>query len=287
MREEDDEDEEDETPPIYPDYSIVKSSGDSVASGDDSAQWEAEGERVLAAHADRNAEEEEMWDDVTNEIPEVHEFLLEGADLNNLPTNDSARNVDYEDVAFSFKTTTLSVMRDLAKEMGQMYSGTKKVLWDRLIRSGHLRIISTANDGQSFTFRCEKGEEADDPLLQKWITLAPEVVPDIEGMDMATGAERGFFGPTNTNSAAGATRANFCSGFGEKISCPEFRSKKPPSPPKAESNPPPPYNEKGCPSTEAYTVIGDIKFARPKDFFDLQISPEYISNIRKGTNYHA
>ena len=76
---EDDDDDEEETPPVYPDYSIAKSSGDSVASNDDSAQWEAEGERVLVAHADRNAEEEEMWDDdVTGEIPEVHEFLLGG-----------------------------------------------------------------------------------------------------------------------------------------------------------------------------------------------------------------
>jgi hypothetical protein len=38
---------------------------------------------------------------------------------------------------------------------------------------------------------------------------------------------------------------------------------------------------------EAYKAIGDIKFARPKDFFDLQISPKYISNICKGINYCA
>jgi hypothetical protein len=31
-------------------------------------------------------EEAEMWDDV-NDIEEVHEFELLGADLNNLPTN--------------------------------------------------------------------------------------------------------------------------------------------------------------------------------------------------------
>ena len=40
---------DDDAPPVYPDYSIAKSSGDSVASGDDSGQWEVEGERVLAA----------------------------------------------------------------------------------------------------------------------------------------------------------------------------------------------------------------------------------------------
>jgi hypothetical protein len=34
----------------YPDYSITKSSGNSVASGNDSGQWEDKGERILAAH---------------------------------------------------------------------------------------------------------------------------------------------------------------------------------------------------------------------------------------------
>ena len=42
--------EDEDAPPVYPDYSITKSSGDSVASGDDSIQWEEEAERILAAH---------------------------------------------------------------------------------------------------------------------------------------------------------------------------------------------------------------------------------------------
>ena len=42
----------------YPDYSITKSSGDSVASGDDSLQWEIEGDRILAAHTSKMHEEE-------------------------------------------------------------------------------------------------------------------------------------------------------------------------------------------------------------------------------------
>jgi hypothetical protein len=46
-------------------------------------------------------------------------------------------------------------------------------------------------------------------------------------------------------------------------------------------------NEKGRPSAAAYAAIGDIKLARPKDFFDLQLPPSYISNIRKGTNFRA
>ena len=138
-----------------------------------------------------------------------------------------------------------------------------------------------ADDGQSFTFR--RAKEVADPFVSRWVTLTPEVVPEIEGMDMLTGSEQGFFGPTNPTNAAGATRSNFCSAFGETISRPEFGPKVPfLGPP-----PPPSSYENGHPSLEAYEAIGDIKFARPKDFFDLQISPEYISNIRKGTNYRA
>ena len=46
-----------------------------------------------------------------------------------------------------------------------------------------------------------------------------------------------------------------------------------------------PVYEKGHPSKAAYTSIGDVKHLCPKDYFDLQLSPGYIANIRKGTNY--
>ena len=69
-----------------------------------------------------------MDNNIPNKIPEVHEFLLGGEDLNNLPM--TARNVEYKNVVFSYKATNLSAMRDIAKETGQMYTGMKKVLWD-------------------------------------------------------------------------------------------------------------------------------------------------------------
>ncbi len=82
-----DDDEKSESAPIIPDYSIAKSSGDSVASGDDSGQWEAEGECVLATHTARNDDETAvMADDGSgNNIAELPEFMLEGADLNAPP----------------------------------------------------------------------------------------------------------------------------------------------------------------------------------------------------------
>ena len=87
-----DDDEKSESAPIIPDYSIAKSSGDSVASGDDSGQWEAEGERVLAAHAAQNDDEEAAManDGSGNNIAELPEFMLESAELNAPITNNSA-----------------------------------------------------------------------------------------------------------------------------------------------------------------------------------------------------
>ncbi len=76
-------------------------------------------------------------------------------------------------------------------------------------------------------------------------------------------------------------------GVSDRITWPTFGPKKQPPPPGAslaeESIP----NEKGHPSPEAYASIFNLKFARPKDFFDLQISHGYIAIIQKGTNYRA
>jgi hypothetical protein len=84
------------------------------------------------------------------------------------------------------------------------------------MKSGDVRIIALADDGQSFMF-CQEKKVADPLLRQMWITLTPEVVPDIEGIDMLTGTKQGFFGPTKPNNTVGASRSNFCMGFVERI----------------------------------------------------------------------
>ena len=51
-----------------------------------------------------------------------------------------------------------------------------------------------------------------DPAGQKkeaWIVLTPEVVPTIPGVNLATGAHVGFYGPTNRENAVGGTQSNF------------------------------------------------------------------------------
>jgi hypothetical protein len=192
--------------------------------------------------------------------------------------------VMFETVAFPFKQTTLPMLKDIAKAINVQYTGTKKVIWEQILKSGS-ELIVPAEDDASFTYRHVKAATGSVPT---WIILTPEIVPPIEGIDMATGAQRGFFGPTNKDNAVGATRNNFCTHVDDKIQRPVFGPKKPePMPTDTPPVTPPIVNEKGCPSKLAYTAIGDVTVSRPKDFFDLQLSPGYISNIRKGTNYHA
>ena len=48
--------------------------------------------------------------------------------------------------------------------------------------------------------------------IPKWVILTPEEVPLVDGIDMGTGAEKGFFGPTNKENAVGGKRSNFMMG---------------------------------------------------------------------------
>jgi hypothetical protein len=121
---------DDSPSPIRPDYNVAKSSGDSVASGDDSGQWEVEGERILAAHIQKNEEEAAMVDNLANDIEEIEEFMLDGEDLNKVAMegNEAPPLVHYKNVVFPFKTTTANTLKELVKEIGVQYTGAKKIL---------------------------------------------------------------------------------------------------------------------------------------------------------------
>ena len=88
-----------------------------------------------------------------NNIAELPELMLEGADLNAPTTNDLAVDVVWDDAEFAYKMTKLDTVKELAKEMRVQYIGEKKPMWDRIISSGHLRIISLEDYGQLFTLR--------------------------------------------------------------------------------------------------------------------------------------
>ena len=143
-------------------------------------------------------------------ITKIEEFMLCGEDANaNMNPRTKDEQPVYESVVYPFRSTTTKTLQDIAREMGLQYTGTKKVLWDRITRSGHVGIVRTAKDGQSFTFRRLKATEGSVP---SWIILALEPVPPVAGIDMTTGAQLGFFGPTNPTNSVGATRSNILHG---------------------------------------------------------------------------
>ena len=119
----------------------------------------------------------------------------------------------FETVTFPFKTTTVATLRDTANEITLQYTGTKQVLSERVIKSGDSNII-VGEDTTTFTYLCVKAAEVSVPM---WIILTPEIVPSVEGIVMATSAQRGFCTPTNKDNAVGATRPNFCTSREDKI----------------------------------------------------------------------
>ena len=208
----------------YPDYSITKSSGDSVASGDDSIQWEAEGERILVEHARKTQEEDDKFEaEAQAELNHaaIDEFMLCGEEINKI-NNDEEGDADvpvappiFETVRYPYKPTTIASLRLVASALKIAASGTKKTLWDRICKCGNADI--TVEDETTFTFRRVKAAEGSVPM---WIILTPEIVPEVAGIDMATGAQHGFCAPTNKDNARGATRSNFCRGStGQIVGC--------------------------------------------------------------------
>ena len=68
------------------------------------------------------------------------------------------------------------------------------------------------------------GEDATRTGIPRWVVLKPEDVPDVEGIDMAVGAEEGFFAPTNKENSVGGEQVNFL--MTKNLTRPEFGPKK-------------------------------------------------------------
>ncbi len=114
-------------------------------------------------------------------------------------------------------------------------NGVKRKLFDRIRDSEHVVKV----DDDSFDYRREMiaGE-----VFPTWIILTPEALPALPGIDMATGAQTGFYGPTNKENAVGGVRQNFITVDGERIERPTFQSRK------ARKDPTAVTNEHGGPS---------------------------------------
>ena len=283
-----------------PDFSKPRSDDVSCASGDESEGWAREEERMLAEAAAKAQAEEEadeaMADEIVQEAQEW-ENLVSGDDGNN-NNNDGALGsaddaVEYEYVEMTNdRNTTNDALKAVCKAIGVGASGKKDDLFLRIWQSKHDNIIKTDGISDKFTFKRVKEKERDD--IPKWLILTPQNVEadEFPEINVRTGAEKGFFGPTNKDNVEGAVKHNFL--VEQQITRPAFESKKRaktanPAPTSTStstrnnnSTTPPDNgstNQRGGPSDAARKQIGNIRFARPIDFFNTQISPEFIEKV--------
>jgi hypothetical protein len=111
------------------------------------------------------------------------------------------------------------------------------------------------------------------------VILIGKQAPSVDGVNMSCGAEEGFFGPTNTENAEGAAKLQYCCRKEDKIRRPEFASK----------NSNEVVSEKGHISPATLKLLpNNVRDCCPKDFFDTQISPEFVKRcIVDRTNARA
>jgi hypothetical protein len=119
----------------------------------------------------------------------------------------------------------------------------------------------------------------------------PEEVPPVPGVNMGTGAQEGYFGTTNKENAVGSKRSNFL--INEKIVRPEFETnlKKTrrgnTATEAAVAAEDEPVRKDGHPSGHCRKLLPKLILARPKDFFDTQLTPDFWSWTVDATNYRA
>jgi hypothetical protein len=175
-----------------------------------------------------------------------------------------ANNAAFKNLLVNMRSYKLAKLKDLCKSINIPSTGNKTVLYQRIWDSGN-EFIQQIND-ESFVYKKKKGEEVDS-ALPRWVILNPEPAPTVEGFDMLRGAAEGFFGPTNQDNAEGAPKHQYCCSEAENIHLPEFMSKDPNCP----------VLDKGHQSLAPMQLLPEkIRDCRPKDFFDTQISPDFV-----------
>ncbi len=216
-------------------------------------------------------------------VKEVQEFMLmdddeEGNADGEVPCPLAALP-EFKMRQVSVKKTNIKSLKEIVMMLNLAMTGKKEVLFNRIHESPHVTKLSA----DEFEYRHAK--VAGQKILT-WVLLTPKGVPYVDGIDMGTGAEKGFFGPTNKENAVGGKRLNFM--MGEKVNQPMFGPKKPGKKRKeTDSQPPTPVREDGHPSDACQKKLPPLSRARPKDFFDTQITPEFIDWEATATNLHA
>ena len=94
------------------------------------------------------------------------------------------------------------MLKAIAVMVNVSTNGKKQLLFNRIRDSSAVTKVSE----DEFEYHHASVIGAKVPT---WIILTPEAVPSVDDIDMGTGAQKGFFGPTNKENAVGGTRANF------------------------------------------------------------------------------
>ena len=175
---------------LLPDFTLRKSDDDSVASGDDSIAWEKEEDRVLHAFAIQ-VEAEDALEDALEDAPvkELEEWELIAEGMEGTADKIAAPPpVDFETRTFHLKTTNVKLLKAISLLLNLAVNGKKEVLFNRIRDFPHAIRVSD----EEFQYRHPKvaGEK-----IPTWILITPKDVPTVDGIDMNTGTEKGFYGP--------------------------------------------------------------------------------------------
>ncbi len=199
-------------------FTAQKSDDDSVASGDDSAGWVKEEAQVLNAFVLQVKADDRLEDvSVNAPVKEVHEFMLmgkgeEGNADGEVPCPLPALP-EFKMRQVSVKKTNTKSLKEIALMLILALTGKKEVLFNRIHDSPHVTQLSV----DEFEYRHMKvaGQK-----IPTWVLLTPKYLLSVDGIDMGTGAKKGFFGPMNKENAVGGKRSNFM--MGEKVNPPMF-----------------------------------------------------------------
>ena len=91
-------------------------------------------------------------------------------------------------------------MKEICSVVKESKGGNKATIFKRLLNYGHPRIKKISET--KFEYKQGRVPEGDVP---KWVVLVGKPIDDIDDIDMGTGAQHGFFGPTNKENAITAT----------------------------------------------------------------------------------
>jgi hypothetical protein len=285
------------------DFSRLKTDDDSVASGDDSTDWEKEDERMkLLLVAAGKAEDADDISEDDGPVNEVAEFMLmAGEDNNEEAAGDTIEPPlpEFEMIRVALnRGTSIAALKEIAAYLNLSGAAPKKdVLFNRIRDSPRVTKISETE----FQYQRPKmggSSVGHQTKIPTWILLTPEDVPTVGGIDMGTGAQRGFFGPTNKENAIGAKRSIFLTADDERIQRPKFGPKREKKRKAADDtaddaaddaadDEPPPPREDGHPSDYCRSLLPHISRARPKDYFDTQLTPEWLGWCTTATNLRA